>query len=709
MKKILLFLLLFTLPLTACTITMPSSPLDKEEDTVVNPDDDEKTPVVPDENTSVIPDENTPVVPDENTPVVPDENTPVVPDESTPVVPDENTPVVPDENTPVDPDGDDDPVGPVAKEFLITAPVFETRKLSSIDEVTMDDFFNLGNRVDIKVTISDSELKKLQSDYETGYKSEIYRLASKVVIKLTNQGTTFTWEFENVGIRQKGNTSRNDIIADGKINKNHYKLSFDETFDDPQMYDSSFISKYGNASYSNREFLGLSGLDFKWDKNYDATHIREIYANYLYRASGILAQHSGLSTFSLIQSDKSNKETSMGLCTVYEPATKSFIKRSLKSDTEYVNMGDWTTEKNGTFGVEGVNYGDLYKCIYGADLTNVSGNVGVGNISGSYIPKYDRKTNKNVDYNDQLLKNASNAIKTGDYNTISQYVDLEYLAICEAVGYVVGNPDSMRYNTNNYMIYMRRTDGKMVFIPIDCDRSFGIVKDWNIKEGLMYVGMLDRKNSNDNNTISLLLNTILSKTTNDAQKLYVEFCNKIKDSAWATNDTFNTYFNMAKSSYSEYSFSLTNEDNNYTFSRYMNNKMKQITPVNDNTGNNSGNNNQGSTQEYNNIYLVSSLNNWGNYSSSEANNWKLQKVSDNTYSITFTVTALEVRDGRHCFSFKFNNGYSNYDQIDWRLSDDFTKLQMEVGSSNKCYNASVGDVVTITINTKTLEASLVIH
>ena len=217
----------------------------------------------------------------------------------------------------------------VVRKFLISNPNFETRRINSIDEVTMADFFNLGNRVDIKVSISNSELKKLQSDYETGKKTEIYRLASKVVIILTNYGNQYKWEFENVGIRQKGNTSRQNIInGDGKINMNHYKLSFDETFDDPLMYDSAFISKNENQLYKDREFLGMTGLDFKWNKNHDQTHIREIYANYLYIASGVIAQHSGLSTFSLIETDKNNKETSMGLCTVYEPATKSLIKRS---------------------------------------------------------------------------------------------------------------------------------------------------------------------------------------------------------------------------------------------------------------------------------------------------------------------------------------------------------------------------------------------
>ena len=589
--------------------------------------------------------------------------------------------------------------GNTQAKFTISEPSFETRKITSIDEITMDDFFNLGNKVDIKIHITSTELNKLQKDFETGHKSEIYRLASKVVISLTNSGTTYKWEYENVGIRQKGNTSRTNIFDDnGDLYLNHYKLSFDETFNDPNMYDSTFINKYGNDTYADREFLGMSGLDFKWNKNYDATHIREVYANYLYRAAGVLAQHSGLSNFSIVQTDKKNKTSSFGLCTVYEPATKSFIKRSLKSDESYINMGDWKTEKAGTFGVPEVNYGDLYKCVYGANLTNssVSGNnIGISNISGTYIPLYDRKTNKDVSYNDILLRNAVSAISSGDYNRISQYVDLEYLAISEAVGYFVGNPDSMRYNMNNYMIYMRRTDGKMVFIPIDSDRCFGITKDWNPRDAYMYTTPLDRKDSTGQNTISLLLNTILSNSDNDAKKLYLEYVDKLSKSTWLTNETFNKFYNMAKTSYSEHNFSLNDDNNNVSFGKYISNKLVSAGKVDNN---NSGNNNSSANQTTD-VYLVSTVNNWN-----ATNQYKMTKVNDNTYTITISVTKLE-NDGNY-IKFKFNNGGSDYSKIDWSINQSSGKLSLTGGSSYKYYDVKVGDVLTITINTSTLDVTI---
>ena len=593
--------------------------------------------------------------------------------------------------------------------FLITNPIFETRKLTNITEVTMDDFFNLGNRIDVKIKVSKEELDKLQADYETGLKSDIYRLASHVEIKLTNYDQTFTWEFENVGIRQKGNTSRRSIYGDnGDLNLNHYKLSFDETFDDPERYSASFINKFGNTTYKDREFLGMSGLDFKWDKNDDKTHIREIYSSYMYRASGILTPHIGLSTLSLIQTDRDNRETSMGLCTVFEPTSKSFIKRSLKSDVSYINMADWNTEKLGEFGLEAKSYGDLYKCKYGADLTNNSvynGSIGVGNIDGSYAPLYDRKTHKDDQYDDKVLKDAINAISSGDYSRISKYVDLEYLAICEAVGFVVGNPDSMRYNDNNFMVYMRRTDGKMVFIPIDNDRCFGITKDWNPKDANMHLSMLDRGASNSDRTISLLLNTVLSRTSNPTQELYLEFCNKLKESAWTDINTFNTYYNKAKDSYKEYHFSLTS-GSNVTFETYMKNKLNCISL---NNNDNNDNNNNDNITGYNDVYFVSSINNWGNYSSNDLSKYKLQLINDDTYQISLKVTSVLNDNGREYIKFKFNNGYQDYSKIDWTLTEDLKTLVTSKGSSAKCYGVKVGDTITVTINIKTKEASVVIN
>ena len=273
---------------------------------------------------------------------------------------------------------------------------------------------------------------------------------------------------------------------------------------------------------------------------------------------------------------------------------------------------------------------------------------------------------------------GSVVVESGDYDKISQYVDLEYLAICEAVGYVVGNPDSMRYNTNNYMVYIRRTDGKLVFIPIDSDRCFGITKDWNVKSGMTSCGMLDRKNSNNNDTISLLLNTVLANTTNDCQKLYLEFCQTIKESDWAKNETFEKYYNIAKSTYSELSFSTSGDSNNMSFKDYMSKKMSMI----------------GEIDTSFNIYLAGDFNGWS------GKDYKMSTTDEVTYSITINVEKNYIQSDSkgNYYKFKFSDG--SFTTIDWTLSSDLkTVIKNANGvSSARCYGVKAGDTITITIN-----------
>jgi hypothetical protein len=145
--------------------------------------------------------------------------------------------------------------------------------------------------------MEDSELEKLQNDLdhynETHNKTQLYRHCKSVTITLKNYDNTFSWTIEDVGIRQKGNTSRKEewpIIENGQIaSLNHFKLSFDETFDDEAYGIDKVDWSLDQAGYKlrkDREFLGLTGLDLKWNKNYDATHIKEVYASKLYKSAG---------------------------------------------------------------------------------------------------------------------------------------------------------------------------------------------------------------------------------------------------------------------------------------------------------------------------------------------------------------------------------------------------------------------------------------
>ncbi|MDE6583963.1 MAG: hypothetical protein K2K15_01035, partial [Anaeroplasmataceae bacterium] len=75
------------------------------------------------------------------------------------------------------------------------------------------DFFNIENQIKLTIDISKEELELLNQDYELGNK-ESYRICN---LEITMGNLLF--HYEEVGIRQKGNTSSAAIIeSEGNIN-----------------------------------------------------------------------------------------------------------------------------------------------------------------------------------------------------------------------------------------------------------------------------------------------------------------------------------------------------------------------------------------------------------------------------------------------------------------------------------------------------------
>ena len=605
----------------------------------------------------------------------------------------------------------------------LKSPDFTTREIPNKESVTYQDLFNLGNEVSISIDIEDSELRKLQEDLEyytnTHCKNQLYRHVKSVTITLKNFSNTYSWTFEDVGIRQKGNTSRKDywpiLNSSGDIGYlNHFKLSFDETFDD-DAYGSDKVDwssdPEGLALRKDREFLGLTGLDLKWNKNYDATHIKEVYASKLYKAAGLISQNTGLSNFEINQVDK-NQTFDMGVYTLFEPAKKSLIKRTLQNE-DIMNFGTWSEEKKGAYGAVDSKYGDLYKCGWGTDFTynNMYGDVGVGSMDGSYTPRYERKTNtSDLDYSDSLLLALGQAVSTRNIDNIRKKLDIEYFAAIEAVNYFVGNPDDLRNNTNNTMIYMRRSDGMGVTIPIDNDRAFGITKDWNVHDGMIDVGPMDiNKAPSGDDVISLYKNTILKKNS-AANKLYLAYITAFYNSDWVKDSTFEAYYNIAKNTYSStvssdfdyINFSLT--DSNVSFSNYISAKKNLCKNYLDGGSSNNNNNNTTTTTTttttnnendgyYGDIYVVGTMNGWG------GKDYHFVFNGNGSYSVTFSPASVDGGE----IQFKINNGV-DWETIDWTIDLDNNLLDMDKGGNCVLTGLTTSSIITITINTITKEA-----
>ena len=313
----------------------------------------------------------------------------------------------------------------------------DTDRLPYNAESVYQQLFDINNKIEVELDISDETLKQLQKDYETyenkWSKSPIYREAN-LKITITTEKDSITYAIDKVGVRMKGNTSRTDFYdkKEGQYNLIHFKVDF-----------------------GDRTFATLEKLELRWNKNDDSTYIREYYAYEMYRDFGVLAPHINLATMKVAGEHQ-------GVFTICEPVDKIFLEK-------YVAKED--------------QGGNLYKCNWaggtGANLT-AKCSIGVEDEEKGIFYNYDLKTNKTEADHSKIrnmfaILNKKNVTK----EEIAAVVDMDNFLAFEAVTYFTGNPDDIRNDYNNYYIYFLKSSGKAVFIPYDVDRVFGLTKDWN--------------------------------------------------------------------------------------------------------------------------------------------------------------------------------------------------------------------------------------
>ncbi len=327
------------------------------------------------------------------------------------------------------------------------------------EEALYDALFDLDSKIEIDIDMSDAELQKMQDDYtrykDMGSKSPIYRRAN---VTITINGTAYF--IPDVGIRMKGNTSRANFYKPengGIYRAIHFKLDFQETFDNADYYGAealNWASEEDRDARKDRTFATLEKLELRWNKCYDSTYLRELYAYELYRSEGVLAP-----LVNLCSMDWSGVH--MGVYTVNEPVDKVFLEKRLPKDALD---------------------GDLYKCGWtgeGASLKNTN-SIGIEDEDKSQFFCYDLKTNKKKSKHEALttlIKTLNSPTLTKD--RFAELVDVENFLDYAAVSYFLGNPDDLRNNYNNYYLYFRSDNGKAVFIPYDYDRCLGVTVEYN--------------------------------------------------------------------------------------------------------------------------------------------------------------------------------------------------------------------------------------
>lgn len=410
-----------------------------------------------------------------------------------------------------------------------------SEKLPYTQQQIYEQLFDINNKIEIDLDMSNAELQKLQDDYDHyrsfGSKSPIYRKADLTMTITTSNGST-TYRIREVGLRMKGNTSRTDFYSaqEGIYKYIHFKLDFQETFDDEAYYGKDakvWETKELRKERKNRTFATLEKLELRWNKCYDSTYLKETYAYELYRSEGVLAPHTNLC--SLDWSD-----LHMGIYTVNEPVDEVFLEKYLPA----ADLG-----------------GDLYKCGWtneGASFTNTN-SIGIEDEDKGRFYVYDLKSNKKTSTH-QSLKNLINQLNSGSVTKerFGQLVDTEYFVSFAAVSYFLGNPDDLRNNYNNFYLYFLKSSGKAIFIPYDYDRCLGITVEYNPSGHAMTKDnpFSDRRESQNASQDNPLYIYSVDKGGYYVSE-YADALNRVAGNTLLTAATFEKWFNIAKRNYSQ--------------------------------------------------------------------------------------------------------------------------------------------------------------
>lgn len=529
----------------------------------------------------------------------------------------------------------------------------DTDRLPYTEEQIYSQLFDINNKIEIDVDITDETLALIQQDYEEysswGSKSPIYRKAD-LNITITTATDTYTYHIDDIGIRMKGNTSRTAFYSeeDGVYNLIHFKVDFQETFDDENYY-SSDATNWGTNTAArdarkNRTFATLEKLEFKWNRNDDTTYIREYYTYEFYRASGVLAPHTNLASFNL-------GDLHQGVFMMYEPVDKIFIEKYVAEEDQG---------------------GDLYKCGWtfsGAGFFSNS-SMGVENEDNGEFYNYDLKTNKKKSEH-EALKNLLSVMNNSKVTKaqIAEVIDIDNFLKFEAVSYFVGNPDDVRNNYNNYYIYFNASTNKMIFIPYDLDRCFGVTCGWNpTGDGMTSVSPFSKYAAGANQNQA---NPIYVKTVDEGGYYVAEFAEvlaTVAKSEWLTTEKFNSIYNIAYNNYKndtkpsktfnnagghDFTFNNTSDGHNMTFKSYITAKMATY------------NNYAGKVDEYaasvQPYYIRGSFTNWG-----INENYKMTyNKASNTYTYNLTLTSSSP--------WKVNNGIDG-GAGDWFGGEEVTEI-----------------------------------
>lgn len=292
---------------------------------------------------------------------------------------------------------------------------------------------------------------------------------------------------DNIGFRLRGNTSRNS-------DKKSFKVSF-------------------NTFESGRKWYGLEKLNLNGEHN-DPSVIRSKLCWDLLREFDVPGARSNHVRVYI-------NNNYYGLYINTEHIDEEFVKSRF-----------------------GNNDGNLYKCLWPADLDYLGSNPDNYKLIDEYNDRrvYDLKTNTLMDdYSDlahfiDVLNNTSDEDFLCEIEKVFNVYD--YLKII-ATDIFTGNWDGYIYNKNNFYLYHNTRTGKFEYINYDLDNTYGIDfigRDWAERDiydwaqhgnnpRLLYTRMMENQELRDQFSYYMeILNNSLTASVS-----YSEYIDAIKD------------------------------------------------------------------------------------------------------------------------------------------------------------------------------------
>lgn len=465
---------------------------------------------------------------------------------------------------------------------------YTARYVSGAGDAVFDALFDEDATVSIFIDMPDEEWIKLDADVDAYRKSPIYRKSDYVTVRILNDGVDRTYYFEEVGIRLKGNTSRHKFYSNHAFyDAVHFKLSFKETFDDLEDgYKSDELVDWssdaaGRAFRKARTFGGMEKIDIKYNSTGDETYVRELYAMKAFRENGVLAPHSTLASV-VATEGRTSSARNLGVYRINEPIDEQFIIRS---------AGD------------GSEAGDLYKCTWGnspvgANMSadNMTAYIGVEDELKNEFYAYDKKTNKKKDKVTGLRDFSSMtdflAAANGSDPDFDGLIDIDAFTEFEAINYILGNPDCIRNNANNYYVYFRKSDGKAIVIPYDYDRCLGLTHQWDPSgNGMTETTPYTRWTfvNNGSSIVNPLYSKLIVKgASTGAGSALLKYRSKLlaaKENPLFSASSFEAYKNKYKDRYKSFTVGAVNGNalafdintyDNISFADYISRKMQTL-------------------------------------------------------------------------------------------------------------------------------------